>query len=258
MAFTVFPAIDLRHGRCVRLRQGDAGAETVYSDDPASVARRWQAEGATWLHVVNLDGALDGAAAMDSPNLSALLAILRASELPVQFGGGVRSLESAEQLLELGVARVILGTVAVTDPEVVAKAVDRFGPERVLASLDARDGLVAIRGWSAISAQRVEEIGARLRGYGLATVVHTDIARDGMLSGANIAASVQLARATGLQVIVSGGVASLDDVEAAARATREGIVGVIVGKAIYEGTFDLPSALQRAEIAQSTPGVAKC
>jgi phosphoribosylformimino-5-aminoimidazole carboxamide ribotide isomerase len=258
MNFTVFPAIDLRHGRCVRLRQGSAEAETVFSEHPAQVAGRWQDEGATWLHLVNLDGALESPETWTGPNLVALHAILGVTRVPVQFGGGVRSLDSLERLLDLGVARVILGTIAVSQPELVAQAVSRFGPDKVVVSLDARSGLLATHGWVATSQVRAAELGIRLRSDGLATVVHTDVTRDGMLSGANITASVDLASTTGLEVIVSGGVASLEDVAESACHARDGIAGVITGQALYTGAFSLSDALRSAEAARSAQGDAHC
>ncbi|NPV09617.1 MAG: 1-(5-phosphoribosyl)-5-[(5-phosphoribosylamino)methylideneamino]imidazole-4-carboxamide isomerase [Anaerolineae bacterium] len=243
-AFTVFPAIDMRAGRCVRLRQGDVAAEMVYSDRPDDVARRWQDAGAQWLHVVNLDGALNAGDSWSGPNVEALRAILRAVRIPVQFGGGVRSAASVGRLLDLGVARVILGTVAVTRPDVVQEALSDFGADRVLVSLDARDGVVRTHGWVSSSGRPVQDLGLELRGYGVRTVVHTDISRDGMLVGANVAASAALARATGLQVIVSGGVAGLPDVAEAARRASEGLAGVIVGQALYTGALNLADAIE--------------
>jgi phosphoribosylformimino-5-aminoimidazole carboxamide ribotide isomerase len=253
--FTVFPAIDMRGGRCVRLRQGDAAAQTVYSDRPADMALRWQDCGASWLHVVNLDGALETPDSWSGPNVDALRAILDTVQVPVQFGGGVRSLASIERLLDMGVARVILGTVAVTHPEIVREAVERFGPDRVLASLDARDGLVRTHGWVSDSGRPVHELGAELFRQGLRTAVHTDISRDGMLTGANLAASVALAGATGLRVIVSGGVAGIEDVAEAARRAHEGLAGIIIGQALYTGALDLADAIETAaRLSHRAPG----
>ncbi|MGQ9552745.1 MAG: 1-(5-phosphoribosyl)-5-[(5-phosphoribosylamino)methylideneamino]imidazole-4-carboxamide isomerase [Anaerolineae bacterium] len=249
-SFTVFPAIDLRHGRCVRLRQGNTDAETIYSDQPVLVAQRWQDQGARWLHVVNLDGALEQAETWTGPNVVALQSILAAVTIPVQFGGGIRTLATIERLLSLGIARVILGTVAVSQPELVAKAVQHFSAEHVLVSLDARDGFVATHGWTAPSRISVATLGKQLRQAGLCTVVHTDIARDGMLSGANLNASLALARETGLEVIVSGGVASLSDIADAARHYSAGIAGVIIGQALYTGAINLREALQVAAQAK--------
>ena len=254
-AFTVFPAIDIRKGYCVRLRQGRAEAETVYSADPPAVAQRWQDQGAQWLHVVNLDGALEEAESWSGPNPAALQSILAAVAVPTQFGGGIRTLATIERLLGMGIARVILGTVAVaeksadfprSEPGLVAEAVQRFGADRVLVSLDTRDGLVATHGWVTASGIQATALGRELRQAGLCTVVHTDISRDGMLSGANLASSLALSRETGLEVIVSGGVAGLADIADAARHRSDGIAGIIIGQALYTGAVDLPEALRTA------------
>jgi len=247
--FTVFPAIDLRRGRCVRLRRGDVAAETAYSDQPAGVAQRWQNLGAEWLHVVNLDGAIESPGVWRGPNISALRAILSTVNIPVQFGGGIRSLASIESLLSLGVARVILGTIAVTQPDLVREAVHCFGPGRVLVSLDTRRGYVATHGWTKNTAIESTRLGAELKAAGIETVVHTDIERDGMLAGANAEASVALAKQTGLCVIVSGGVAHIDDIIWAARHAAEGLAGIIVGQALYTGAVTLSEALAAARLA---------
>jgi phosphoribosylformimino-5-aminoimidazole carboxamide ribotide isomerase len=236
----VYPAIDLRCGRCVRLQQGDFAAETVFGADPAAVARRWAAEGAAWLHVVNLDGALGEAA---EENLAALAGILAATELPVQFGGGVRSAEDVDRLLALGVRRVILGTVAVRRPEVVAEALARHGAERVSVGIDARGGEVTVQGWTAAAGVSAVALGEQMAALGVRRVVYTDVGRDGMLSGVNVESTAELARRTGLGVIASGGVASLEDVRALKAREAEGIEGVIVGMALYRGALALPEAL---------------
>lgn len=238
----VYPAIDMRGGRCVRLRQGDFAAETVFADDPADAARRWVDEGAAWLHVVNLDGAL-GEVGADSPNLAALERILRVVPAPVQFGGGVRSLEDVARLLDLGVARVILGTVAVRQPEVVAEAVAQHGAERVAVGIDARDGRVTVQGWTEAAETTAPELAARMAALGVRHAIYTDVGRDGMLVGVNVEGTVGLARASGLQVIASGGVASLDDVRALKARENEGIAGVIIGMALYREAIRLPEAL---------------
>ncbi len=239
----VYPAIDLRQGRCVRLRQGDAAAETVFADDPTLAARRWAAEGARWLHIVNLDGALgqEGAA-----NLAALERILAEVDVPVQFGGGLRSAEDVARLLEMGAARAILGTVAVRQPEVVAEALERFGPEAVAVGIDARQGRVAIHGWQETAEVSAVDLGQRMASLGVLRVVYTDVGRDGMLSGVNLEATCALARQTGLQVIASGGVASVEDIRALKAREAEGIGGVIVGMALYRGHLELAEALEIA------------
>lgn len=253
MTFTIFPAIDLRQGRVVRLRQGDPGAQTVYSDDPAAVARLWADQGAAWLHVVNLDGALaprpplprtgEGADSNGSRNLRRLAEIRAAVALPIQFGGGVRSLADVETALTSAATRVVLGTVAVRQPEVVAAAVARFGAKRIVIGIDARDGLVATHGWLETSALDALTVALRMRNLGVQRIVFTDIARDGLLSGVNLAATVALARASGLKVIASGGVASLADIQALAAHASDGVEGVIVGQALYTGAISLSDAI---------------
>ncbi len=240
----VYPAIDLRRGRCVRLTQGDFAAETVFADDPTEAARRWAGEGAPWLHVVNLDGALGADAAA---NLAALERILATVAIPVQFGGGVRSMEDATRLLSMGVARVVLGTVAVRQPEIVRAALDAHGPERIVVGIDARQGRVATQGWREASEVQASDLATRMAALGVRRVVYTDIQRDGMLQGVNIAATWTLARASGLEVIASGGVASLEDIRALQALEGEGIEGVIIGMALYRGAVDLRQALRIAQ-----------
>lgn len=236
----VYPAIDLRRGRVVRLRYGDPAQETVHSDDPVAVAERWQAAGATWLHVINLDGAL-GEATLALDALRAIAAV----GLPVQFGGGLRSLDDAALALEAGAARVILGTLAVQRPDMAGQAVRRFGAEAVAVALDARGERVATHGWQQVSAWTPAGLGARLAQMGVIHALYTDVSRDGDLSGVNVEATAALARATGLAVIASGGVASLDDVRRL-RATGA-VAGVVIGQALYTGAFALADALRVAE-----------
>ena len=239
----VYPAIDLRQGRCVRLRQGDAQAETVFADDPVDAARRWADEGAEWLHLVNLDGALGESGAA---NLAALERVLNAVSLPVQFGGGMRSLGDIERILGMGAERVILGTVAVREPSVVRQALADHGPERVCVGIDARDGMVAINGWLETSQVTAATLAQSMAAAGVRHVVYTDVSRDGMLSGVNVAATRELARASGLGVIASGGVASIQDIRAVKACEADGVSGVIVGMALYTGALDLPEALRVA------------
>ena len=239
----IYPAVDLRKGRCVRLVRGEAQAETVFADDPVEAALRWASEGAEWLHVVNLDGALGESGAA---NLAALERILAAIDLPVQFGGGLRSLEDVERVMKLGVRRVILGTVAVREPEVVQAALVSHGPERISVGIDARDGYVAIHGWTDTSEIPAAELARRMCALGIERIVHTDVGRDGMLAGVNVDASVALAREAGVQVIASGGVAALDDVRACAAHAADGIEGVIIGTALYRETVALGDALRVA------------
>ncbi len=235
----VYPAIDLRHGRVVRLKYGDPALETVHGDDPVAVAERWRAAGATWLHVINLDGAL-GEATLALDALRAIAAV----GLPVQFGGGLRALDDAARALDAGATRVILGTLAVQQPESARQAVERFGAEAVAVALDARGERVATHGWQQVSAWTPAELGARFAQMGVIHALYTDVSRDGDLSGVNVEATAELARATGLAVIASGGVASLDDVR---RLRETGVVaGVVIGKALYTGTFALEEALRIA------------
>lgn len=249
----VFPAIDLRGGRCVRLRQGDPGAETVFANDPVAVARRWAAEGAAWLHIVNLDGALEQTAA-SSLNLQALQAILRAVPVRVQFGGGLRTIDDVARVLDAGVSRVVLGTAAVRDPDVVARAIARFGAERLVAAIDARDGLVAIRGWQETTPLSAIALGRELREMGILRVIYTDIARDGMLSGPDLAGIAALHDQTGLALIASGGIASLEDLRAL-RDLGSWLEGAILGQSLYTGAIRLESALalarERSEVGHA-------
>jgi phosphoribosylformimino-5-aminoimidazole carboxamide ribotide isomerase len=237
MSFTVFPAIDLRGGRVVRLKEGDPARLTAYSDDPAETARRWLQAGAGWLHVVNLDGAFGE---NDGSNHLALEAILRAGA-QIQFGGGIRSLDGVARAIELGVGRVVLGTVAVERPDVVEQALKKFGAERIAVGIDARDGLVRVRGWRKGSEVSAGDLALQMRALGLQTVIFTDVSRDGLGSGLNIFSSRDLVERSGLDVIASGGVRSLEDVVAARAA---GLAGVIIGRALYEGTIDIREALQ--------------
>jgi phosphoribosylformimino-5-aminoimidazole carboxamide ribotide isomerase len=234
-AFTVFPAIDLRGGQVVRLAQGDPTRQTTYASDPAAVARRWQAEGAQWLHVVNLDGAFGDEAGTQSPNAQALAAILTVG-LKVQFGGGLRDEAALRRVFAAGVSRAVLGTVAVENPALVDWALREYGPERVAVGIDAREGKVRLRGWAEEASITALELGQRLRGQGAAWCVFTDVARDGLGTGVNLAATAELARATGLNVIASGGAATSADVS---QVRAAGLAGIILGRALYEGHIDL-------------------
>jgi phosphoribosylformimino-5-aminoimidazole carboxamide ribotide isomerase len=249
----IFPAIDLRRGRCVRLRQGDPAAETVFGDDPAAMARQWVGQGAQWLHVVNLDGAL-GDQGLGALNLQRLAEIRAAVALPIQFGGGLRTLDDVALALELGATRVVLGTAVVQQPELAAAAVQRFGAEAVVAGLDARAGRVATHGWQAVSDVHVHDLGRRLREAGVLRAVYTDIGRDGMLSGVDAEGSAELASQSGLRVIASGGVRDLDDIRRLKAMEDQGIEGVIVGQAIYTGHLDLRQAIDAAVSAHGLHG----
>jgi phosphoribosylformimino-5-aminoimidazole carboxamide ribotide isomerase len=248
----VLPAIDLRGGQVVRLRQGRADKQTVYDDDPAGVARRWVTQGAEWLHVVNLDGALgssapEGDEMPSAVNLQHLQRIRSAvPQAAIQFGGGLRTLEDIQMALEMGATRTVLGTAAVRRPELVTEAVQRFGADRVCLALDARQGLVYTHGWLQTSEVTAEALGHSMSERGVRHAIYTDIARDGMLDGVNVEATAALARATGLRVIASGGVATLEDISRLRAEEQSGIAGVIVGQALYSGALSLPDALRAA------------
>ena len=240
VSLELIPSLDLRGGRLVRLEQGDYDRETVYGTDPALWARRFVDDGAARLHVVDLDGARDGR----RQNQALIDAILEAAgDVPVQVGGGFRSMAAVASALEGGVDRVILGTVALEDPDLLRDACRRF-PQRIVLGLDVRDGRVAVRGWRE-TGPPLEEVLAEFAGLPLGAILHTDVGRDGLLGGPNVEATCRLARATALPVLASGGVSKLDDLVALAR-TRV-IAGVIVGKALYSGAFDVRAAL--AELA---------
>lgn len=239
MSFTVYPAIDLRAGKVVRLKEGDPARITAYSDDPAAVATRWREAGAEWLHVVNLDGAFDE---RDHANWAALGSILKTG-VAVQFGGGLRSPDAIEAAMSLGISRVVLGTIAIEQPDIVAEAVNGFGAEKVVVGIDARDGLVSVRGWKNESAIAAKDLARQMRSLGVHTVIFTDIRRDGLGSGLNIASTRELAVASGLDVIASGGVHTIEDVLEARNAD---LSGVIIGRALYEGTIELADCLRQS------------
>jgi phosphoribosylformimino-5-aminoimidazole carboxamide ribotide isomerase len=237
----LYPAVDLKEGRVVRLARGKMDTATVYSSDPAQVAREFAAAGAEFLHVVDLDGAFAGQPVNDA----AIRAIIAAAALRVQIGGGIRAPERVEELLALGAERVVLGTAAARDPKLVRGAVGRFGPERVLVGIDAREGRVCVQGWAEETDITASALGRAMRAVGVETMIYTDINRDGMLAGPNIEAAARLAEETGLRAVVSGGVASLADLRRvfAAAAGGAAIDGVIMGRALYSGAFTLAEAL---------------
>ena len=235
----LFPAIDLKDGACVRLLQGRMEEATQYNADPAAQARAFQDAGSRWLHVVDLDGAFAG----KPVNAPAVRAILAAVAIPVQLGGGIRDLAAIEAWLAAGVARVILGTAALREPQLVRAACRRF-PGRIAVAIDARGGRVAIEGWAETSAMDAKELALAFEDAGLAAIVYTDIERDGALQGPNVAATAALARAITTPVIASGGVASLDDLRALKAHEADGIIGVIAGRALYDGRLDLEEALR--------------
>jgi phosphoribosylformimino-5-aminoimidazole carboxamide ribotide isomerase len=236
VSFTIYPAIDLRGGKVVRLKEGDPARMTSYRDDPLETAQRWMDAGASWLHVVNLDGAFGEA---DQANRSALESILKLGAA-VQFGGGLRSLEAIARAIQLGVGRVVLGTIAIEKPDVVEQALKKFGAGKIAVGIDARDGLVRVRGWKENSGILAADLALQMQTLGLRTVIFTDVSRDGLGLGLNIPSTRELADVSGLDVIASGGVHTLQDVLAARDAK---LSGVIIGRALYEGTIDLKETL---------------
>jgi phosphoribosylformimino-5-aminoimidazole carboxamide ribotide isomerase len=234
----IIPAIDLKDGHCVRLRQGLMDDSTVYGDDPVSMARRWVEAGARRLHLVDLNGAFAG----EPVNGAAVTAIAKAfPELPIQIGGGIRNAATIERYLAAGVSYVIIGTKAVKEPAFVAEACRSF-PGHIIVGLDAKDGLVATDGWAEVSTVQATELAKRFEQDGVAAIVYTDISRDGMLQGVNVEATLAMARASRIPVIASGGITDLDDIRALKAVAGEGILGAITGRAIYENTLDLAAA----------------
>jgi phosphoribosylformimino-5-aminoimidazole carboxamide ribotide isomerase len=270
----IYPAIDLRQGRCVRLRQGDPAAETVFSEDPVAMARTWAEQGAEWLHIVNLDGALSatqmqidllhrsptvriqhpGESAPTSAqeelnrrlpvNLRCLRDIRSAVTTSIQFGGGLRTLDDIRLAVELGANRIVLGTAAIENPQLVSDALALWGSDRIVVGVDARDGKVATHGWKQVSSVDVIDLGHRMQALGVRRVLYTDIARDGMLSGVNLSMTSQLGDVTGLSVIASGGVSDISDIERLKEFEHYNIDGVVVGQALYTGRLALADAIR--------------
>ena len=234
----LFPAIDLKDGQCVRLKLGDMAQATVFNDDPADQARRFAAQGFSYLHIVDLNGAFAGRPV----NGAAVEAILATIDMPVQLGGGIRDLATIEAWLAKGVRRVILGTVAVRDPDLVREACQKF-PGRVAVGIDARDGKVAVEGWAEASELTAIDLARRFEDAGVAAIIFTDIGRDGVLKGLNLTATAELARAVSIPVIASGGLASIDDVTALLRPEHAMLEGAITGRALYDGRLDAAEAL---------------
>ncbi len=232
----VIPAIDLRGGRCVRLHQGDFDRETVFSDDPLAMAQRWQQEGGPRLHLVDLDGAATG----EPAHLAIIAAIVDALDIPVQVGGGIRSADTARAWLDAGVDRVVIGTAAVRDPAMVAEVCRNHGAGRVVVSVDARDGMVALQGWQEASEVSVLELAGQMAELGVERLLYTDIARDGMLTGPDLDTNASLVEQTGMAILASGGVSSVEDIR---NLVPTGVEGVIVGRALYTGAVSLPAAL---------------
>ncbi len=235
----IYPAIDLRGGKVVRLREGDPSQQTIFSDDPAQTAQAWVDGGAEWIHVVNLDGAFSQA----NDNLSILEQV---AKLPVsvQFGGGMRSLDDVAGALERGADRVILGTIAIQQPELVAAAIERFGPEAVCVALDARDGKITTHGWQEVTEETPQGFGQAMASQGLVHALYTDVSRDGGLEGVNLADTIALGRETGLQVIASGGVTTAEEIRQLASSGH--VAGAIIGMALYKGHITLEQAIEAA------------
>jgi len=240
----VIPAIDLRQGRCVRLLQGRKSELTVYNEDPVAVAREFAAAGAEMIHVVDLDGAFNET---ESPNRAVVRRIVEVADVPVEFGGGIRTHEDVQQLCDAGVARVVLGTVAAESPSLLKVLVTSFG-ERICVGIDARDGRVMTRGWESATPLAAVELARTMAEYGVKRIVYTDIARDGMLSGPNIEQTLAVARSANVRVTASGGVSNLDDIKRLRDAGDERLDSVIVGKALYEGKFRLEEAIRAADL----------
>ena len=240
----IIPAIDLKDGQCVRLRQGEMEGATVFSDDPTAMARHWLAQGARRLHLVDLNGAFAG----KPKNEAAVRSIVEAvgSEIPVQLGGGIRDLETIERYLDLGISYVIIGTAAVKVPGFLHEACDAF-PGHIMVGLDAKGGKVAVDGWSKLTGHDVADLAKRFEDYGVEAIIYTDIGRDGMMSGVNIEATVELAQPLHVPVIASGGITNLDDVRKLCAVRGEGITAAITGRAIYEGTLDFRAAQALAD-----------
>jgi len=237
--FELIPAIDLKGGHCVRLKQGRMDDATDYGDNPAEMAAYWQSLGAKRLHVVDLDGAFAGKPA----NQDAIRAICEVMDIPVQLGGGLRDLSMIEGMLKLGVDRVILGSIAIADPKIVKEACAAF-PNQVCVGIDAKAGMVAVHGWDDVTDVKAVDLAKQFEDDGVAAIIYTDIARDGMLSGPNIEETVNLAKAVSIPVIVSGGVAKMSDVSDCAAHVNDGICGAITGRAIYEKTIDFEQTMK--------------
>ena len=241
----IIPAIDIRHGKCVRLLRGDFEQETVFSDAPVETAKRWQEAGAELIHLVDLDGALE----RRPVNVDVIRSIVETIDVPVELGGGIRTMQDIETMLDMGVRRVILGSVAVKDQVLVKTACETYG-DRIVVGIDARDGIVAVDGWGVSGDIEATPLALKMREAGVKTIIYTDISRDGTLEGVNVEATATLAEESGLSVIASGGASSLEDISALIAASHRGITGVILGKSIYTGTIDLKEAIALSKEAR--------
>ena len=240
----IFPAIDIRDGKCVRLFKGDFAQETVYGDKPEEMALKWQALGGEFLHLVDLDGAR----AKKPVNLEVIKKIVAAVKIPVELGGGIRTMENIDEVLALGVRRVILGSVAVQNPDLVKEACAKYG-DRIVVGIDAKDGIVAVDGWGVSGNVEASVLAKKMAEAGVKTIIYTDISRDGTLSGCNVEATAKLAEVSGINVVASGGVSNIEDIKALLPYADKGIEGVIVGKSIYTGSLDLQEAIRVARDA---------
>jgi phosphoribosylformimino-5-aminoimidazole carboxamide ribotide isomerase len=239
----LFPAVDLKDGRCVRLKRGEMESATIFNDDPAAQARAFESAGFEWLHCVDLNGAFEGR----SINGDAIAAIRKAIKLPIQLGGGIRDRGAIDAWLDVGIARIILGTAALRDPQLVKDSA-RAHPGKIVVGIDAKGGKVAVQGWAEASEIEVVELGRRFEDAGVAAIIFTDIARDGMLGGVNVAATAALANSVRIPIIASGGVSGMGDIEALIAAPSRNILGVVIGRALYDGRIDSTAALQRARM----------
>ena len=237
----VIPAIDLKGGRCVRLCQGRMEEETIYSSEPEVVAARWEVAGAEWIHVVDLDGAVAGTPV----NSEAIKAIRKAVDIPLQLGGGIRDLKTIEEWLSFGIDRIILGTAATEDPSMIKVACQRY-PGCIAVGIDSREGEVMVQGWRARTSRRAVEVAKEMEGHGVAVIIFTDITRDGVGGGINLVQAKEVAQAIRIPVIVSGGVATVDDIRSVKNLAPYGVVGVIIGRALYEETLDLAESIKIA------------
>ncbi|AGB40954.1 phosphoribosylformimino-5-aminoimidazole carboxamide ribotide isomerase [Halobacteroides halobius DSM 5150] len=238
----IIPAIDIKDGECVRLYKGDFAEKTVYGD-PVEMAKLWANKGASRLHIVDLDGALDG----QPQNLDLIAEIINEVQLPVQVGGGIRDKKTIKQYLNIGVERVIIGTAAIKNPNLVIDAIDKFGAERIVVGIDAKNGQVATEGWLETSDTSAVELGIKMKNKGVKWVVYTDISRDGTLSGPNIESTKKLAKKTGLQVIASGGISDIEDIRSLKELEGQGVKAAITGKALYSESLDLKEAIEVTE-----------
>lgn len=236
----IIPALDLKDGKCVRLLRGEKHRQTVYSDDPVEMALNWESEGAQYLHLIDLDGAFQG----EPQNIEIIKEIVHKIHIPIELGGGIRDMGCIVRMLSLGLNRIILGTAAISDPDLVNRAIERFGPGKIVVGIDAKQEMVAVKGWEELSETSALELALRMKRTGIERIIYTDISRDGTMIGPNTEATKRLAQESGLKVILSGGICCGEDIIGVAGLERFGIEGVIVGKALYEGKVNLKKAIQ--------------